>query len=145
MSYFKTEYQRFLDNPKTAKLADDVSLIYVPTTTKFEQADNVITHVLKNANVVKTKSNQVISAIEGSDSLCLDMETTLDFTEGGGVYLPSLDDNFLADRVAIFPTVNSPTRVALSEANTSCRSTSSTSTPINRSSRSEFTGIRPHC
>ncbi|OQE91292.1 hypothetical protein PENNAL_c0010G00049 [Penicillium nalgiovense] len=106
MSYFKTEYQRFLDNPKTAKLADDVSLIYVPTTTKFEQADNVITHVLKNAKVVKTKSNQVISAIEGSDSLCLDIETTLEFTEGGGVYLPSLDDNFLADRVATFPTVH---------------------------------------
>lgn len=145
MSYFKTEYQRFLDNPKTAKLADDVSLIYVPTTTKFEQADNVITHVLKNAKVVKTKSNQVISAIEGSDSLCLDIETTLEFTEGGGVYLPSLDDNFLADRVATFPTVNSPTRVALSKANTSCRSTSSTSTPINRSNRSEFTGTRPHC
>ncbi|KAJ6128060.1 hypothetical protein N7471_009277 [Penicillium samsonianum] len=106
MSYFKTEYQRFLDNPRTAKLADDVSMIYVPTTTKFEQADNVITHVLKNAKVVKTKSNQVISAIEGSDSLCLDMETTLEFTEGGGVYLPSLDDNFLADRVATFPTVH---------------------------------------
>ncbi|KAJ5210036.1 Nucleic acid-binding OB-fold [Penicillium cf. griseofulvum] len=106
MSYFKTEYQRFLDNPRTAKLADDASLIYVPTTTKFEQADNVITHVLKNAKIVKTKSNQVISAIEGSDSLCLDMETTLEFTEGGGVYLPSLDDNFLADRVATFPTVH---------------------------------------
>ncbi|KGO64584.1 hypothetical protein PEX1_053110 [Penicillium expansum] len=106
MSYFKTEYQRFLDNPRTAKLADDVSMIYVPTTTKFEKADNVITHVLKNAKVVKTKSNKVISAIEGSDSLCLDMETTLEFTEGGGVYLPSLDDNFLADRVATFPTVH---------------------------------------
>ncbi|CAI7676932.1 unnamed protein product [Penicillium palitans] len=106
MSYFKTEYQRFLDNPRSAKLADDVSMIYVPTTSKFEQADNVITHVLKNAKVVKTKSNQVISAIEGSDSLCLDMETTLEFTEGGGVYLPSLDDNFLADRVATFPTVH---------------------------------------
>lgn len=146
MSYFKTEYQRFLDNPRSAKLADDVSMIYVPTTTKFEQADNVITHVLKNAKVVKTKSNQVISAIEGSDSLCLDMETTLEFTEGGGVYLPSMDDNFLADRVATFPTVNSPTRVALSEANaSSCRFTLSTSTPINRSSRSAFTGIKPHC
>ncbi|KAG0154533.1 hypothetical protein PDIDSM_101 [Penicillium digitatum] len=106
MSYFKTEYQRFLDNPRTAKLADDVSLIYVPTTTKFEQADNVITHVLKNAEVVKTKSNQVISAIEGPNSLCLDIETTLEFIEGGGVYLPSLDENFLADRVATFPTVH---------------------------------------
>ncbi|CAI7590390.1 unnamed protein product [Penicillium glandicola] len=106
MSYFKTEYQRFLDNPRSAKLADDVSLIYVPTTAKFEQADNVITHVLKNAKVVKTKSNKIISAIEGSDSLCLDMETTLEFTEGGGVYLPSLDDNFLSDRVATFPTIH---------------------------------------
>ncbi|KAJ5124917.1 uncharacterized protein N7515_008742 [Penicillium bovifimosum] len=106
MSYFKTEYQRFLDSPRSAKLADDVSLIYVPTTTKFEQADNVITHVLKNAKVVKTKSQQIIGAIEGSDSLCLDMETTLEFTEGGGVYLPHLDDNFLADRVATFPTIH---------------------------------------
>ncbi|KAJ5371824.1 Nucleic acid-binding OB-fold [Penicillium concentricum] len=106
MSYFKTEYQRFLDNPRSAKLADDVSLIYVPTTTKFEKADNVITHALKNASIVKTTSNQIISAIEGSDSLCLDMETSLEFTEGGGVYLPSLDDNFLADRVATFPTIH---------------------------------------
>ncbi|KAJ5555734.1 hypothetical protein N7461_004204 [Penicillium sp. DV-2018c] len=106
MSYFRTEYQRFLDSPRSAKLADDVSLIYVPTTTKFEQADNVITHVTKNARVVKTKSQEIISAIEGSDSLCLDMETTLEFTEGGGVYLPHLDDNFLADRVATFPTLH---------------------------------------
>lgn len=149
MSYFKTEYQRFLDSPRSAKLADDVSLIYVPTTTKFEKADNVITHVLKQANVVKAKSHQIISAIEGSDSLCLDMETTLEFTEGGGAYLPQLDDNFLADRVAIFPTVNSPTRVddqQLSKANAPfCRFTSCISTPINRLSRSEFIGIRLHC
>ncbi|KAJ5781154.1 hypothetical protein N7457_006314 [Penicillium paradoxum] len=106
MSYFKTEYQRFLASPRSAKLADDVSLIYVPTTTKFERADNVITHVLKQVHVVKTKSNQIISAIEGSESLCLQMETTLEFTEGGGAYLPHLDDNFLADRVATFPTIH---------------------------------------
>jgi len=110
MSYYRTEYQRFLDNPKVAKLAGDVSLIYVPTTTKFEQPDNVITHVLKQNHVVKTKSHKVISAIEGSDALCLDMETTLEFMEGGGAYLPSLDDNFLADRVVTFPTVNKPPR-----------------------------------
>jgi hypothetical protein len=108
MSYYKTEYQRFLDNPKTAKLAGDVSLIYVPTTTKVERSDNVITHVLKQTHVVKTRSHKVISAIEGSDALCLDMETTLEFKEGGGAYLPSMDDNFIADRVVTFPTVNSP-------------------------------------
>ncbi|KAJ5347960.1 uncharacterized protein N7506_001213 [Penicillium brevicompactum] len=106
MSYFRTEYQRFLDNPKAAKLAGDISLIYVPTTTKFDQPDNVITHVLKQSHIVKTRSHNVISAIEGSDALCLDMETTLEFREGGGAYLPSLDDNFLADRVVTFPTIH---------------------------------------
>ncbi|CAG7922671.1 unnamed protein product [Penicillium olsonii] len=106
MSYYKTEYQRFLANPKSAKLAGDVSLIYVPTTTKFDQPDNVITHVVKQSQIVKTRSHTVISAIEGSDALCLDMETTLEFREGGGAYLPSLDDNFLADRVVTFPTIH---------------------------------------
>ncbi|CAG7958323.1 unnamed protein product [Penicillium salamii] len=106
MSYYQTEYQRFLANPKTAKLAGDVSLIYVPTTTKFEQPDNVITHVVKQAQIVKTRSHTLINAIEGSNALCLDMETTLEFREGGGAYLPSLDDNFLADRVVTFPTIH---------------------------------------
>lgn len=106
MTYLKDSYQRFLANPRNAPLAANASLIYVPTTTKIEGADAIATHTSRQAGIVRKKSDQVINAIESSDALCLDMETTLEFLEGGGAYLPSLDDNFLADRVVTFPTVN---------------------------------------
>jgi hypothetical protein len=110
MSYYKDQYRQYQANPKSeaVKLADDVSLIYVPTTTKIESRGALISHVQKQGYVVKKRSEQIISSIEGSDALCLEMETTLEFMEGGGAYLPSLDDNFLADRVVTFPTVNPP-------------------------------------
>lgn len=108
MTYLKDSYQKFLANPRTAPLAPNVSLIYVTSTTQVEGADAVATHVSRQSGIVKTKSEKVISAIESSDSLCLDIETTLEFLEGGGSYLPSLDDNFLADRVVTIPTVNTP-------------------------------------
>lgn len=98
-------YQRFLADPKSASVAPDISLIYITTTTRFDQADAVVTHLSRQQTVVKKKSEGILSAIEGPDSLCLDVETTLEFLTGGGAYLPSLDDNFLADRVATFPTV----------------------------------------
>ncbi|KAJ5698607.1 hypothetical protein N7462_000612 [Penicillium macrosclerotiorum] len=107
MTYLKDVYQRFLANPRNAPVAANASLIYVPTTTKIDGADAISTHVARQSSVVKKKSDQVINAIESSDALCLDIETTLEFLEGGGAYLPSLDDNFLADRVVTFPTPQS--------------------------------------
>ncbi|KAJ5765701.1 hypothetical protein N7520_005260 [Penicillium odoratum] len=106
MTYFQTEYRNFLASPRSAKLAANVSLIYVPSTTKFEGKDSVLTHLSRQSSIVKKKSEDVISSIEASDSLVLDMETTLEFLEGGGAYLPSLDDNFLADRVVTIPTLH---------------------------------------
>ena len=105
---FKSIYQQFLANPKSAPLAPDASLFYVTTTTKFTQSDAVLDHISKQEKIVKKKSDQVLDAVEGPDSVSLDIETTLEFTSGGGAYLPSLDDNFLADHVATFPTVLTP-------------------------------------
>lgn len=101
-------YQAFLADPKPASLAPDASLLYITTTTKFDQADAIISHLQKQRNVVKKKSETLIHAIEGAHSLCVDVETTLEFVTGGGAYLPSLDDNFLADRIATFPAVCGP-------------------------------------
>lgn len=98
-------YRRFLADPKSASLAPDIALIYITTTTRFDTADAVISHVTQQQRIVKKKSEEILTAIEGPDSLVLDVETTLEFVSGGGAYLPSLDDNFLADRVATFPTV----------------------------------------
>ncbi|KAJ5097718.1 hypothetical protein N7456_008439 [Penicillium angulare] len=106
MSYFHTEYRKFLANPRSSKVADNISLLYVASTTKFEGSDSVITHLSRQSGIVKKKSENVINAIEASDSLVLDIETTLEFLEGGGAYLPSLDDNFLADRVVTIPTLH---------------------------------------
>ncbi|KAA8648487.1 hypothetical protein EYZ11_002000 [Aspergillus tanneri] len=103
---FKDLYQRFLVGPKPAALAPDVSVNYITTTTTVDGADAVFNHFTKQEHVVKCKSQQVIDAVEGPNSVCVDVETTLEFVSGGGVYLPSMDDNFLADRVATFPTVH---------------------------------------
>ena len=138
-------YRRFLADPKSASLATDVSLIYIPTTTKFEEADNVLTHLSKQQKIVKKKSEEIISAIEGPDSLCLDCETTLEFLSGGGAYLPSLDDNFLADRVATFPTVCSPRSVEVVASNFVNSCMLFASIPRDKSNRLDFTGNRLRC
>lgn len=108
MTYLKDSYQKFRANPRNAPLASNVSLIYVPSTTRIDGAEAVATHVSRQSAAVKKKSENIISAIESSDSLCLDIETTLEFLEGGGAYLPSFDDNFLADRVVTIPMVKFP-------------------------------------
>ncbi|KAJ5222846.1 uncharacterized protein N7469_009086 [Penicillium citrinum] len=106
MTYLKDSYQKFRANPRNAPIASNVSLIYVPSTTRFDGADAVAAHTSRQSAEVKKKTESIISAIESSDSLCLDIETTLEFLEGGGAYLPSFDDNFLADRVVTIPTLH---------------------------------------
>ncbi|KAJ5936637.1 hypothetical protein N7466_003087 [Penicillium verhagenii] len=106
MSYFHTEYRKFLANPRSAKVAANLTLIYVPSTTRFDGSDAVLTHLTKQTAIVKKNAENIINAIEASDSLVLDVETTLEFLEGGGAYLPSLSDNFLADRVVTIPTLH---------------------------------------
>lgn len=101
----KDLYQTFLADPKSASLASDVSLIYIPTTTKIDGADAVRNHLTRQDHVLKRKSQQVLDTIEGPSSLCLDVEATVEFVSGGGPFLLALDDNFLSDRVATFPTV----------------------------------------
>lgn len=111
----KNVYERFLADHRqsTSSLAADASLIYIPTTTKVEGRDAVLNHLTKQQKIVKTKAQDILGVVEGSDSLCLDVETTVEFDSGGGAYLPQLDNNFLADRVASFPTVSCHTSISL--------------------------------
>jgi hypothetical protein len=103
----KAIYERFLADPNPSALSHGVSLNYITTTTTFNGADAVLNHLSSQQKIVKNKSDKTLSAIETPDALVLDVETTLEFVSGGGAYLPNLDDNFLADRVATFPTVGS--------------------------------------
>jgi hypothetical protein len=130
-------------------LAANASLIYITTATQFDGADAIVSHLTKQETVVKKKAADIIGAIEGSDSLCLDVEVTLEFVSGGGAYLPSLDDNFLADRVAAFPTVCSQfsTLLALStQLNLVCfdRSTLCASIRITKFRLLGYTGTKLH-
>lgn len=98
-------YERFLANPSAGPLGRDVSLNYITTTTAINGADAVLTHLQRQQKIVEKKGDKTLSAIETADALVLDVDTTLEFVSGGGAYLPSMDDNFLADRVVTFPTV----------------------------------------
>lgn len=102
----KAIYQSFLANPSVAALNDSASLNYITTLTTINTAAAIIKHHTAHQKVLKKKEEKVLSCVEGSDAVCFDIETTLEFITGGGAYLPGLDDNFLADRVVIFPMVS---------------------------------------
>ncbi|EEH10243.1 conserved hypothetical protein [Histoplasma capsulatum G186AR] len=99
-------YERFLADPAAASLSADAALNYIPTTTTFSHPEPIIKHLTTQSRVLKKKSEKIVHAIEGARSLCLDVETLLEFTTGGGAYLLDLDDNFLVDRVATVPIVH---------------------------------------
>ena len=105
MTSLKSVYQNFLASPNASALNNDASVNYVTTLTTINSAAAIIKHHAAHQKVLTKKEEKVLSCIEGSNALCLDVETTLEFITGGGAYLPGLDDNFLADRVVTFPMV----------------------------------------
>ncbi|TKA61671.1 hypothetical protein B0A49_11556 [Cryomyces minteri] len=99
------KYQQFLANPTAVALADKSSINYVPTLTTINQPAAIIKHLQTQAKILKKKSEKVLGAIESSDALSADVEMTVEFLSGGGAYLPQVEENFLADRMATFPMV----------------------------------------
>ncbi len=106
MSSLKNVYQSFLAKPKASALTDAASLHYITTLTTINTSGAILKHFAAHEKVLKKKQEKILDAVESGDSVCLDVETTLEFLEGGGAYLPGLDDNFLADRVVTFPMVS---------------------------------------
>ncbi|KAL8823554.1 MAG: hypothetical protein Q9191_005749 [Dirinaria sp. TL-2023a] len=106
MSSLKAAYQSFLSNPDGAPLNDEASLDYITTLTTIKSRAAVVKHFAAHQKVLKKKEEKILSAVEGNDALCLEIETTLEFLIGGGAYLPGVEENFLADRVVIFPIIH---------------------------------------
>ncbi|MBE7180806.1 MAG: hypothetical protein INR71_06285 [Terriglobus roseus] len=102
--------QAFLRDPNTAVLADKASISYIPTLTTINEPTAIIKHLQAQGRQLKKNSESVLDAVEGSNALYLDTETTLEFVTSGGAYLPGLDDNFLADRIVTLPLVSFPKR-----------------------------------
>ena len=98
-------YERFLDSPNPLNLSENATLSYVTTLTTFKGPAAIVKHLeAQNKSVVRKKGEKIIGIVEGRNSLSLDIETILEFISGGGTYLPGLE-NFVTDKVAIFPTV----------------------------------------
>ena len=101
-------YQRFLDRPSQSALADKAALHYITTLTSISDAPAIMKHLQVQEKLLKKRKQPVVSVVEGRHALSVDVETTLEFLNGGGAYLPGLDDNFVADRTVTFPMVSVP-------------------------------------
>ncbi|KAF2663074.1 hypothetical protein K491DRAFT_584123 [Lophiostoma macrostomum CBS 122681] len=100
------KYQAFLAGPSSGALADDASLHYITTLVSIKTPTDIIKHFSTQDKVLKKKGEKVLNAIEGDNSLALDVEATIDFIAGGGAYLPGVDQEFVSDRLTTFPMVH---------------------------------------
>jgi hypothetical protein len=98
-------YRQFLDAPNPALLADNASLHYITTLVTFNGSAEVLKHLASQSHQLQKKEEKLLDVIESESALAVEVHTTLEFLTGGGAYLPSLDDNFLTDRVVTFPIV----------------------------------------
>lgn len=99
-------YAAFLATPSLGALADDASLHYISTLTSIHDAPAILKHLAVQEKLLKKTSEKLLDAIEGDGGLSVDVETTIEFSSGGGAYLPGLDDNFVADRTVTLPMVH---------------------------------------
>ena len=99
-------YSSFLTSPSTSHLAKDASLNYITTTTTINEPTAILKHLQAQLKQVAKKEETVLNAIEGPDSLFLETETTLQFNNGGGAYLPSMDENLLDEKLVTFPVLH---------------------------------------
>jgi hypothetical protein len=100
------KYKAFLARPSPSALAsENAALHYITTLTSIYEAPAIIKHFTVQEKLLKKKEQKLLSVIESANALSVDVETTIEFVNGGGAYLPGLDDNFVADRIVNFPMV----------------------------------------
>ncbi|KAG0648113.1 hypothetical protein D0Z07_5797 [Hyphodiscus hymeniophilus] len=102
----QTAYKQFLAAPNPSFLAEDASLHYITTLVTVNGASAIIKHLKSQDHDLKKNEEKFLDVVEGPHSLAVEAHTTIEFLTGGGSYLPSLDDNFLADRVVTFPIIH---------------------------------------
>lgn len=104
-------YKQFLAAPNASLLASSASLHYVTTLVSVNGPNEILKHLTGQVHDLKKNEEKLLSVVEGRNALAAEVHTTIEFIGGGGAYLTTLDDNFLADRVVTFPIV-SPTKPA---------------------------------
>ena len=100
------KYKAFLAQPSPSAFAsENASLHYITTLTSIYEAPAIMKHFAVQEKLLKKKEQKLLTVIESANALSVDVETTIEFVNGGGAYLPGLDDNFIADRIVNFPMV----------------------------------------
>nr|OQO26133.1 hypothetical protein B0A51_04527 [Rachicladosporium sp. CCFEE 5018] len=99
-------YKAFLNAPDASHLSPEASINYITTTTSISEPTAILKHLKAQLNHVTKKKEHIFNAIETSNALCLETETTLAFGSGGGAYLPGIDENLLDEREVTLPIVH---------------------------------------
>ncbi|KAG8626819.1 hypothetical protein KVT40_005764 [Elsinoe batatas] len=99
-------YQSFLRAPRIEQLAANASIHYITTTTTILKPDAIIKHLEVQSRAVEKKEEKILNVTEASNGLCIETETILQFRNGGGVILPGMDINMLADMTVVCPMVH---------------------------------------
>lgn len=104
----QSTYKQFITAPNASLLATNASIHYITTLTSINGSAQIIKHLNVQNHELKKKEQKFLDVVEGQDSLAVEVQTCIEFETGGGAYLPSLDDNFLTDRVVNLPIVSIP-------------------------------------
>jgi ABC-type uncharacterized transport system fused permease/ATPase subunit len=102
----QSAYKQFLAAPNSSFLSSDASLHYITTLTSVKGSAEIIKYLNGQSHELKKNEEKFLDVVEGANNLAVEVHTTLEFLSGGGAYLPSLDDNFLADRIVTLPIVS---------------------------------------
>ena len=135
-------YKQFLAAPNATFLAGNASLHYITTLVTLNGSSEIIKHLNSQSHELKKNEEKVLDVVEGSSAIAAEVHTTLEFQNGGGAYLPKLDDNFLADRIVTFPIVCLPTCGSPIVFTNYCRFTLSTLTQMEKSLRLDKVGTK---
>ncbi|KAF3919560.1 hypothetical protein ABW20_dc0102583 [Dactylellina cionopaga] len=100
-------YSQFLVDPKKDVLHAQAGLHYISSTANSIQSNSaIISHFTKESFLYNKKEQKVLSAVESGNAVVLEVSVVIEFTNGAGIWLPGLDDNFITDQTVILPVVH---------------------------------------
>jgi len=99
-------YQAFLAAPSASALAPNASINYITTTTAIHEPAAIVKHLQIQQKQVVKKDEKILFTLESDNGVCLETEITLQFNNGGGAFLPGMDENVIDERVVTFPLIH---------------------------------------
>ncbi|KAF3090829.1 hypothetical protein TWF569_010254 [Orbilia oligospora] len=100
-------YSEFITSPKRDSLHNQAGLHYIGSTgSSFQSGDAIINHLKREAGWYTKKEQKILSSVESHNSVVVEISNVIEFTNGGGMLLPNLDDNFVTDQTVTLPMVH---------------------------------------